>query len=102
MMLFAFTGCETTAGTKRLSGSNTEHTVAKLKHVTVQGNLTIGGAEKTSSNASQGGLGEGSLSGNQVDPQAVGESVKDVADALEPIEVPEVVIPEDKPLELGK
>lgn len=76
--LFLLTGCETT-GNKRVNGSNSEHVNAKLKHVTIYGSLTIGGAEQITEKASQEGLGRvdaeanaeasDSLNGNTVAPE---------------------------------
>lgn len=50
-------GCETT-GNKRQNGTNTEHVNAKLKGLTIHGNLTIGGGTQNTNDASQEGLGK--------------------------------------------
>lgn len=84
LSLILFTGCETTTGTKRENGSNSERIYAKWKNVTVNGNLTIGGATQNTEGASQEGLGKvtaeaelkDSANGNQVPAGGLQESLK--------------------------
>jgi hypothetical protein len=95
--LMLTTGCETTMGSKRSNGSATEHTTAKLKNVTVSGNLTIGGSKQKSDRASQEGLGrvqadaaiKDTLNGNKLDGGALKDLVAPVP------AVPEVIIPKE-------
>jgi len=68
ILLFTAVGCETT-GNKRVNGANSEHVAAKLKNVTIYGDLSIGGADQKSADASQEGLGKikANADGNTVD-----------------------------------
>jgi hypothetical protein len=56
-LLVVLVGCETT-GNKRQNGTNTDHVNAKLKNVSIAGNLTIGGGTQNTRDASQEGLGK--------------------------------------------
>lgn len=76
VIVFAMTvlvGCETT-GNKRQNGTNTEHVNASFKNVTVNGNLTIGGAKQNTEGASQEGL-QGVNADAQVKDSANGNNV---------------------------
>ena len=56
ILLVGLTGCNT-LGNQRMNGTNTSHVQNKMKHVTVYGNVHIGGKEQDTDRAAQEGLG---------------------------------------------
>ena len=99
-LVFCLAGCETTTGTKRENGSNSERIYAKWKNVTVEGNVNFGGANQKSEGASQEGLGRVTADATVEDTLNGQEDL--LKDVVKPLPEVPVVLPEVEPLRLGE